>query len=223
MRNIFTPASLILAALLLSACDDGATRQTDLPAGQAPAAAPQPQVPAQVPADVPEPAPQAQAETEDPPAPQPPDALAPAGQRTQGSGFSYELPAGWTVGPARQMRVLTLIAPADMGGGELAVAHWPNGVGTYHSNIVRWAREVGLTPADAAKLDGLDLIEIGGAESRWQALVNPDADKALLSVWVPRLGEEVYTIKYPATPGPVAQVEAAADTVRRIVESIEFE
>lgn len=219
MRKIVTPASLILAALMLPACDDGATRQTELPAGQAPATSPDPQVPA----DVPESAPQELAEAQDPTAPEPPPSLAPAARRMGGPGFSYELPAGWTVGPAKQMRVLTLIAPEELGGHELAVGRWPSGVGSYHDNVVRWAREVGLTPADAAKLDGLDLIDIDGAESRWQALINASDDKALLTLWVPRLGEEVLTIKYPATPGPVAQIEAASDTVRALVESIEFE
>lgn len=226
MRNTVT--TLLIASLaLLVACDDGTTQQSDLPTGQAPETTPEPQV---------EPDADAVAEMErrqQPPVEVNEDQrteLAPAAEATpsQGPGFTYGLPAGWSVGAPNNFRLMTLVAPESAGQLEASVSRGNGEYGGFHSNVMRWAGQVGLSPADAAKIDALQTVMVDGVEAIWLPLINADDNQALIAVWVPRGPDpsaplETWVFKFPAAPGPVDQVQAGADDFKAFVESIEFE
>lgn len=174
-------------------------------------------------ADTPKP----NAETpEYPPLPTPP-AAADDVERSKAPGMTYALPEGWTVGPARQMRLLTLLPPGDTSA-DLAISKWPGDVGGFPSNVNRWARQVGLPPIPGlmtAATSDFEKFEIDGVTATWIPLMNEDTGRAILAVWVP-IGDEpenpdqTWTFKLTCQTD---QVEALAPAIRAWCESIKFE
>jgi hypothetical protein len=78
--------------------------------------------------------------------------LAPAAAATEGTaaGIQWTVPAGWTAGASRPMRVATYAIPARSGGaaGECAVFHFGLGRGGgVEENISRWAGQFEGSPA----------------------------------------------------------------------------
>jgi len=75
--------------------------------------------------------------------------------------FEYELPDGWSVGPARMMRELNLeVGEAS----QCFVIVLPREGGGLSMNINRWRGEVGLDPIDNAEIAALPKVELLGAE-----------------------------------------------------------
>lgn len=139
-------------------------------------------------------------------------------------GLTYLLPKDWSVGPARQMRLLTLVPPKEHKGAEMAIAKWNGDVGGFEPNVARWARQVGIKQ-DAVQRKDYPQIDIDGAESAWIKLVNEEDDKAILALWIPR-GEnpdkptETWTVKLTGT---AKQINALVDTVQAWAGTIKFE
>ncbi|MEM1354842.1 MAG: hypothetical protein AAGC44_00800 [Planctomycetota bacterium] len=244
MRHGF--ALWVVAYLLLSVgCGDNNTQQSDLPKGQAPATQPEPRVepdPALVGQVNPDQEPQLQAgdddqpgpsDVSDPPAEQGDGETEPAGEpaaaeRSQGPGLTYVLPQGWSTGQPSRFRLMTLVGPESGGSLELSVSRGNGSYGGFHGNVMRWAGQVGLSDADAARIDTLETVQVDGIEAIWLPLVNEAGDKALIAVWVPRGPDptaplETWVLKFPAMPGPVEQVMAGAEDFKAFVESVDFE
>lgn len=219
----------ILCLGFLSACDDGATQQTELPQGKAPETAPEPRV-------EPDPALVAEVERRQQEAVEPVAPVTPVDPtpppvdvvRSQGPKFTYVLPEGWSVGQPNQFRLMTLVGPESAGKLELSVSRGNGEYGGFHGNVMRWAGQVGMSNADAAQIDSLETVMVDGVQAIWLPLINQADNKALIAVWVPRGPDpsaplETWVFKYPAAPGPVDQVMAGAKDFKAFVESIEFE
>lgn len=149
------------------------------------------------------------------------------GERTKAPGISYILPEGWTVGPEKSMRLLTLLPP-DAGDSDLAISKWPGDVGGFASNVQRWVRQTGLPPIPGlmtAAASDFEKFTVGDTTATWIPLMNEDTNYAILAVWVPR-GEnpenptETWTFKLTCKAD---QVEALAPAVRAFCESVKFE
>jgi hypothetical protein len=86
---------------------------------------------------------------------------APAGAPTQAAGVAWTVPAGWEVGPERQMRIATYRIHAIAGDpedAECAVYFFGTGQGgSVDANLDRWAHQFtgpdGQSPAQPAKMD----------------------------------------------------------------------
>lgn len=247
MNNLKPLIALTCTACLLAACGGESAPDQTLPEGatpndppadrtvevepgasaetetEAPATVPQPEYAPPPPAPQPEPEPEASATP--PPLPLPvPEA---DGERRKAPGLTYILPDGWTVGPAKQMRLLTLLPPNPQGA-DLAISRWPGDVGGFASNVQRWVRQAGLPPVPnlttAADSD-YETITVGDTAATYIPLMNEDTDRAILAVWVPR-GEdpnnptETWTFKLTCQ---ASQVQALAPSLRAFCESVEFE
>jgi hypothetical protein len=207
MLKTTTPAILV-AALALVGCGDNTATESDLPAGQPPVDR------SQAP-DTPGPGLGEDAS---------PD-VEPAGETHTAEGLVYTVPAGWSVGEPRQMRVLTLM-PGD--GVEIAVARWPGGVGTLESNLTRWLGQAGYNPADAAAMQqvraGFETFTLGDAEATWMPLLD-GTGSPMIGVWAPR-GEnptpqsETWTLKIT---GDADALRENAEAIRAWAEALSFE
>jgi hypothetical protein len=238
MKQITTSITLACVALLFTGCGESTTDDT-LPEGAAPTDAP-----AEREVIVnPEPESETDTETEetspgDEPAEPTPDATTPPplplpaptsddAERKTAPGISYVLPEGWTVGPKRQMRLLTLLPP-DGGDADLAISRWPGDVGGFASNVQRWVRQAGLPPIPGlmtAAASDFEKFTVGDTTATWIPLMNEEANVAILAVWVPRGPEaenptETWTFKLTCKAD---QVETLAPAVRAFCESVKFE
>lgn len=221
-------SAIAIFVLLLTACGESTTDEP-LPEGTTPTDAqrdvtPTPQDEPVVP-DSPA-TPVVEDAPEYPPLPTPPATEGDA-QRSKAPGISYILPEGWAVGPAKQMRLLTLLPP-DGNGADLAISRWPGDVGGFASNVQRWVRQVGLPPIPGlmtAAASDFEQFTIDGNNATWIPLMNEDTNTAILAVWVP-IGEEpenptqTWTFKLTCKAD---QVAALAPAVRAWCESIKFE
>ncbi|MEM6505437.1 MAG: hypothetical protein AAF711_08210 [Planctomycetota bacterium] len=231
-------AVLICLAVVLAGCGGSSTEES-LPAGTAPTEADRSEVVKPGGAGEPDPAeyestPQPEPVVEEssepvlPPLPLPtPPASEDEAERSSAPGLTYVLPEGWTVGPERQMRLLTLIPP-DAGDTDLAISRWPGDVGGFASNVQRWARQAGLPPIPGlmtAAASDFEKFNIDGTTATWIPLMNEDANVAILAVWVP-IGDnpenpdQTWTFKLTCKAD---QVEALAPAVRAWCESLRFE
>lgn len=222
--------AMILAltmSLFLTACGESTTDET-LPEGTAPAEADRTEVQTpdpEVTDPYPDPEPVVE-QTPPPPLPTPP-AADDAAERKSIPGLTYVLPEGWSVGPPKTMRLLTLI-PEGQDGVELAIARWPGDVGGFASNVGRWVRQAGLPPIPGlmtAAASDFEKFNIDGTQATWIPLMNEDTNQAILAVWVP-LGEnpenpdQTWTFKLTCKAD---QVQSLAPGVRAWCESIKFE
>lgn len=222
---------LFLVGFFLTACGESTTDEP-LPEGTAPT-----DPPADREVD-PQPAPEDEPEAPDPtPAVDEPEATTPPplplpvpeddAERSKAPGLSYVLPEGWTVGPEKAMRLLTLLPP-DGGSADLAISKWPGDVGGFASNVQRWVRQAGLPPIPGlmtAAASDFEKFTVGDTTATWIPLMNEDTNVAILAVWVPR-GEnpenptETWTFKLTCKAD---QVETLAPAVRAFCESVKFE
>ncbi len=227
---------LFAIALMLTACGESTTDES-LPEGTTPTDAPaerkvepsvEPQPTTEQPALEPEVTtpPVVEDTPEYPPLPTPTAGENDA-ERLKAPGISYVLPEGWTVGPAKQMRLLTLLPP-DGNGADLAISRWPGDVGGFPLNVNRWAGQVGLPPIPGlmtAAASDFEQFKIDGNDATWIPLMNEETNIAILAVWVP-IGDE------PENPDQTwifkltckaDQVTALAPAMRAWCESIQFE
>ena len=86
-----------------------------------------------------------------------------AGMATGKSGFSWEVPAGWTKGPEKGMRVVTM----HPGGNKMAacyVAMMAGDAGGRDNNVNRWFDEIGMPPLKPAEVEKLERVAMLGGE-----------------------------------------------------------
>lgn len=143
-------------------------------------------------------------------------------ERTTIPGLSYILPEGWTVGPKKQMRLLTLIPPAEFKGAELSVFKFPGDVGGFSSNVTRWAGQVGIQFVKPPARSDYEAFDIDGVSSTWIPLVG--GDRAVVAVWVPIGADpdkptDTWTLKLNCAAGDAEKLSPA---MRAWAESIEF-
>lgn len=217
---------LACLALFLTACGESTTDEP-LPDGTAPSDAPvDREVEPQPDPEAPDPTPAVDepGTTTPPPLPVPESDA----ERLSIPGLTYALPEGWTVGPEKAMRLLTLLPP-DGGGAQLAVSRWPGDVGGFAMNVGRWCSQAGL-PLPAADFSspaasGYEQFDIDGTTATWIPLMNEDANVAILVAWVPmgddpETPDQTWTFKLTCSAD---QVQTLAPGVRAWCESIEFE
>ncbi|MEO0477389.1 MAG: hypothetical protein AAF085_15690 [Planctomycetota bacterium] len=176
--------------------------------------------------DTPAPEPVVEDTPEYPPLPLPKPLIDDA-DRSKAPGLSYVLPEGWTVGPERQMRLLTLLPP-DAEGADLAISKWPGDVGGFASNVQRWVRQAGLPPIPGlmtAAASDFEKFTIDGTTATWIPLMNEDTNAAILAVWVPIGAEpedpdQTWTFKLTCKAD---QIQSLAPAVRAFCKSIKFE
>ena len=213
MNHTLHPIAMICLVASLTACGD-ATTDADLPAGQAPN-------PAGGQADT---GPGDQHVLSDKPA---------AAGRESIPGMSWVSPEGWTTGPDKQMRVLTLLPPnnndaADAEAPELAVSYWPNGVGSLNDNLARWAspRFMSLSPQQLAEASqNTRPITVGGKDAVWIPMTNPATGKSMVGIWVPGApgpNGPAPTWVFKLT-GTTPQVQALEPAFKQWLDSIAFE
>lgn len=211
-----TPVTATLAlvsalALALAGCGDNASTGADLPSGQPPVD--DAQTLETLGND---------ATPEDASATPAPD---PGAEEHSAEGLVYTVPAGWSVGEPREMRAVTLL-PGD--GVEIAVANWPNGVGTLETNLTRWLGQAGYNPADAVAMQqvraGFETFTLGDAEATWIPLLDGEG-AAMIGVWAPRgvnptAQSETWTLKIT---GDADALRENAEAIRAWAESLRFE
>lgn len=148
-----------------------------------------------------------------------PARAAPTG-RDSGGGLSWELPAGWTRGPDRTMRVATFIDPEGV---PCTLSIFG---GTLVDNAVRWLGELGqeLPPDGLASFPRIPslgtealLIEAAGNHSGMGGAVTTDA---FLYGTMCDIGGGLVFVKYV---GPRAQVEPRREEFLSIVRSLQQE
>jgi hypothetical protein len=228
MKHLLNLPIVLCLTLLLTACGESSTDEP-LPEGATPT---QPKrvdttTPSDDPADTPPTEPDRSAEDAPdlPPLPTPP-ATEDDAERLSAPGISYVMPEGWSKGPDRSMRLLTLVPP-DAGDSDLAISKWPGDVGGFPMNVNRWARQVGLPPIPGlmtAAASDFEKFEIDGVTATWIPLMNEETNTAIIAVWVP-IGEEpenpdqTWTFKLTCQAD---QVQKLAPAMRALCESIKF-
>lgn len=236
MKHLRHLLALTLIAVLLTACGDGTTTDP-MPEGTAPTEpADTPGQPIDQPAAQPDAGPQAPdpdaSEEPEQPAPKPlvikPTPTPDDAERTAVPGLSFVIPEGWFAGPDNQFRLFTLVAPAELGGAELAVSKWDGNVGGFAANVGRWCNQIGMDPIPGlttAEDSDFEKFPIDGETATWVPLLNEQNNQAILAIWVPRgdladTPTETWTLKLTCDAD---QVQALAPGVRAWAESIKFE
>lgn len=239
MKRIPTIATLTLITTFgIAGCGDSATDEP-LPEGvapgevkQAPVATPETEATSQEPTSEPAPA---GAETHSATVTEPGQTSGTrAGSdapRTQAPGLSFVIPDGWSVGPKKDMRLLTLLPP-NGGGADLAISKWPRDVGGFGANVTRWAvQQLGLPPIPdltTAAASDYEKFNIDGQQATWIPLMNEQTNRAILAVWLP-IGTDPLAPSKPLNTWTFKltcradQVEALAPAVRAWCESIAFD
>jgi len=80
-------------------------------------------------------------------------------------GFSWTAPAGWTQGPAKQMRLVTLV-PEGAPGVECYVTVLGGAAGGVEANVNRWRQQLHLAPLAADAVKALPTVPVLGREAR---------------------------------------------------------
>ena len=223
LKHYFSIATLMFAVSLLTACGESGS-EDQLPEGAAPSEPERVEVP-ETPAEPEQPP---VVDETPPPLPLPtPPVNEDDAERSKAPGLSYVTPEGWSKGPDRSMRLLTLLPP-DGNGADLAISRWPGDVGGFPMNVNRWARQVGLPPIPGlmtAAASDFEKFKVDGHTATWIPLMNEDTGRAILAVWLP-IGDEpenpdqTWTFKLTCQAD---QVQTLAPAVRAFCESIKFE
>lgn len=232
MTTLFRLFILAFFFAALTACDDPTTDQS-LSDGVAPSDNQLGDEPDGTPNDPPgdqsaggtepEPSPQPQPEPQPEHQPQPEPEEEPAAGRESSPGMTYVLPEGWSVGPKKSMRIVTLVPPEPFENAELSVFRFPGDVGGFGANVTRWAGQVGIQFVKAPARTDYKAIEVDGIKSAWIPLVG--SERAILAVWVP-VGEDpdkpthTWTLKMSCA---ATDVEKLGPVVKAWAESIRFE
>lgn len=90
---------------------------------------------------------------------------APSGEFDPGA-LKWTTPAGWKEGPAKQMRLVTLV-PADKTGVECYVTVLQGTGGGLEANVNRWRGQLGQTPLSAAEVAALTVVPVLGRDARF--------------------------------------------------------
>ncbi|MFN3166902.1 MAG: hypothetical protein ACE37H_07545 [Phycisphaeraceae bacterium] len=137
-------------------------------------------------------------------------------ERTTVGRLSFVLPDGWRVGEGGQFREFTLYPPKDFEGAEVAVGRFNGNVGGFGPNVIRWARQAGVTLQGVPKEEDYDQVEIDGSDATIVPLINDAAANAVYAFWAPR-GEdrsnpvETWTFKLTGSPKQVKALQAAVN------------
>lgn len=211
MKHTLAIAALI-SSLTLVACSE-ATTDEPLPDGTAPNDTQADAEPSEATgADTGESTePEVPVETSEPETPIEPEPAADA-PRTTIPGLSFVMPEGWSAGPAKSMRLLTLLPGEGFGGAELAVSKWPGDVGGFGANVARWAGQAGVS-LDPVQLANLPKLAVGDTQATYIPLVNKDTGRAILAMWVPRGDNpdrptETWTFKLTCSAEQALKLEA---------------
>ncbi len=134
--------------------------------------------------------------------------------------FDFEMPAGWSQGPRKSMRVVNL----TVGESECYIILLGGTGGGLKGNIDRWRGEVGMDPVSLAEIDAMPKVKILGSEApllevagNYQGMSASDGGlKRVLGVPLIRPGKSVF-IKMV---GPDAEVSAQRESFLNFVNSL---
>jgi hypothetical protein len=89
--------------------------------------------------------------------------------REGAEGFTWEVPAGWTRGPDRPMRLATYTFGPDQSG-ECRIYIFPGMEGGLVDNVNRWRAQMGLPPQTPEEIAALPKLEVRGHEGTYLEL-----------------------------------------------------
>ena len=136
----------------------------------------------------------------------------------------WKTPEGWTDRGASGMRLTTFVVQAGDPEVQCTVSIFPGDTGGVRANISRWLRQLGLA-TDAASLDATEaalqpIQTAGGWTASWVDFranaKKENVPEALLGAIVPMEGQTLFV----KLSGPLALLDAEADRVRGLIESL---
>lgn len=107
------------------------------------------------------------------------------------AALKWTPPAGWTQGPAKQMRLVTFL-PEGQSGVECAVTVLANDGGGLEANINRWRGQLNLAPLDKAAIAALPTVPVLG---RAAVLAEIDGGKVGMYALMCELGSHAVFVK----------------------------
>jgi hypothetical protein len=125
-------------------------------------------------------------------------------QRTadpESGGFAWTAPEGWTQGPAKQMRLVTM-NPTDAPGVECYVTVLGGAAGGVEANVNRWRQQMRLAPLAADAVAALPTVKVLGKES---PMVEIDGGSVGVTGLVCELGQQTVFVKMT---GPMEALRA---------------
>ncbi|HVU86621.1 MAG TPA: hypothetical protein VHD36_04835 [Pirellulales bacterium] len=147
------------------------------------------------------------------PAPNGPGAS--AGPRRTARELTYDVPSGWTEGPAGGMRKAAFAVGTGAESGEVTIISLDASGGALLPNINRWRQQVGLPETSADDLaHEVKKIELGDVAGDFIDLAG--AEKAILGV-VAQHGGQTWFIKMTGSPALVAREKQNFETFARSV------
>lgn len=120
------------------------------------------------------------------------------------AALKWTAPEGWTQGPAKQMRLVTLV-PAGKTGVECYVTVLSGTGGGLEANVNRWRGQLGQTPLSAADVSALTVVPVLGRDARF---VEIDGGASGLLGLVCELGAQTVFVKMT---GPMDVLRAERD------------
>ena len=128
-------------------------------------------------------------------------ATGPAAGGADTGSMKWTAPAGWTQGPAKQMRVVTFV-PKDAPGVECYVTVLSGTGGGLTANLNRWRDQFGLPPLTAEEIAALPTLPVLGRPAR---MIEIDGGKSGLFGLVCELGTQTVFVKMT---GPMESLRA---------------
>jgi hypothetical protein len=117
------------------------------------------------------------------------------------AGFTWTAPAGWTQGPAKQMRLVTFV-PNDAPGVECYVTVLGGSAGGVEANVNRWRQQLHLAPLSADAVKALPTVPVLGRPAQ---LAEIDGGAVGMLGLVCELGQQTVFVKMT---GPMDSLRA---------------
>ncbi len=140
----------------------------------------------------------------------PPDSVAPQ--------IKWKTPEGWTEVPASSMRYASFNASGENGAKiDISIVTFPGDGGSDTENVNRWRRQIGLAPADDAKIQSL-IVPMNAGGTNFSTLDMIGGDSRIISAWTRRDGRSWFF----KMNGPSPSVEREKSKFLDFVRSIQF-
>ena len=130
-----------------------------------------------------------------------------------GSGFSADIPAGWTEKPGSGMRIVSY----SIEGTGIDFYLISLAMGDVPSNVNRWRGQIGLVPASPEEIASeVQVFQADGRDVSYIELYNPDSDKGIIAAIVD-LSPEYW---YFTAKGSAEELQANAGDIRSFLRSL---
>ena len=133
-----------------------------------------------------------------------------------GSGFTAELPEGWSEVPGSGMRKVSY----SIDGTSIDFYLISLMMGDVPSNVNRWRGQVGLPPATPESIaQEVESFQIGGHGVKYIEIYNEDGGQGIISAIVD-LAPQYW---YFTAKGSVVELKANASDIRKFIESVKVD